>query len=143
MSIESLRAVSGPLPDRNTELLDVVTELFKQRTSKALLEHLIVQVRRSLSATFAAVVDRDSSDLVASDGQLPDNGRINALALQAMSPPPYAVEGDGDHDVATAHMVQADLILVVGRIDPVLRDRERQWLSIMAEIADHGWRDRT
>ena len=41
--------------------------------------------------------------------------------------------------VATAVLVPAGLILVVGRADPVLRDRERQWISIMAELADHGW----
>ena len=41
--------------------------------------------------------------------------------------------------MATALLVPADLILVVGRAQPVLRDRERQWISIMAELADHGW----
>jgi hypothetical protein len=139
-SVESLRAVEGALPDRNTELLEVATELFKQHSSNALLEQLIVRVRRSLAATFVAVLDTDTAEIVTSDGVLPDNGRLNALALQAMSPPPYSVEDDGG--VATAHMVQADLVLIVGRSDPVLRDRERQWISIMAEIADHGWRDR-
>ena len=29
-------------------------------------------------------------------------------------------------------------ILVVGRGDPVLRDRERQWVSAMAKLADYG-----
>jgi hypothetical protein len=139
-SVESLRAVEGALPDRHTELLEVATELFKQHSSNAFLEHLIVRVRRSLAATFVAVLDTDTAEIVTCDGVLPDNGRLNALALQAMSPPPYAVEDDGG--VATAHMVQADLVLIVGRSDPVLRDRERQWISIMAEIADHGWRDR-
>jgi hypothetical protein len=36
-------------------------------------------------------------------------------------------------------MSHAKLVLVVGRRDPVLRDRERQWVSIMADVADHGW----
>jgi hypothetical protein len=40
--------------------------------------------------------------------------------------------------VAIATLVSADLILVVGRGHPILRDRERQWISIMAELADHG-----
>jgi hypothetical protein len=43
--------------------------------------------------------------------------------------------------VATAFLVSADLILVVGRSHPVLRDRERQWISIMAELADHGFQE--
>ena len=61
------------------------------------------------------------------------------MALRAVSPPPDSQEVDGA--VATAFLVSADLILVVGRREPVLRDRERQWLSIMAELADHGWQE--
>ena len=37
-------------------------------------------------------------------------------------------------------MARSGLVLVVGREDPVLRARERQWIAIMAELADHGWR---
>ena len=44
--------------------------------------------------------------------------------------------------MAVARMAEADLILVVGRSDPVLRERERQWISIIAELADHGWGNR-
>jgi hypothetical protein len=38
-------------------------------------------------------------------------------------------------------MVRAGVVLVVGRTAPVLRSRERQWIAIMAELADHGWRE--
>jgi hypothetical protein len=128
------------LPDRHTELLEVATELFKQHSSEALLEFLIVRVRRSLAATFAVVLDSDASQIVVCDGVSPDPDQLSAMALQAMSPPPYPAEADGG--VATAYMIRADLTLIVGRSDPALRDRERQWISIMAEIADHGWQDR-
>ena len=39
--------------------------------------------------------------------------------------------------VALAPLARAGLVLVVGRDDPVLRARERQWISTMAELADH------
>jgi hypothetical protein len=139
VSIESVRPVDGALPDHRTELLEVASELFKEHSSTDLLELLIVRVRRSLAATFVAVLDRDTSQLVTCDGQLPDDERLKALALQAMSPPPYAMESE--RDVATALLVHADLVLIVGRKDPVLRERERQWISIMAEIADRGWQE--
>jgi hypothetical protein len=138
VSIESVRPIDGPLPDRNSELLDVATELFKGHAPVALLEHLTAQVRRGLGADFAAALDADASRVVSSDGVLPDLELLSAMTLQAMSPPPYPLDGDGA--VASASMIQADAILVVGRADPVLRDRERQWISIMAEIADHGCR---
>ncbi len=135
--IESVRPVEGALPDRHTELLEVATELFRQSTSAGLLEHLTARVCRSLAATFAAVLDTDAWKRVASYGSLPVPDELTAMALQAMSPPPHSLEVSGS--VATALLVSADLILVVGRAEPVLRDRERQWISIMAELADHGW----
>ena len=35
----------------------------------------------------------------------------------------------------------AGVVLVVGRSTPVFRTRERQWIAIMSELADHGWRE--
>ena len=137
--IESVRPVDGPLPDRHTELLEVATELFKQDSSTGLLEHLIGRVCRSLAANYAAVLDTDAWKVAASQGELPGAEQLTAMALQAMSPPPDSVEVDGT--VATAILVSADLIVVVGRTHPVFRDRERQWISIMAELADHGWQE--
>jgi hypothetical protein len=137
--IESVRPVEGALPDRHTELLEVATELFKQHSSAGLLEHLIGRVCRSLAATFAAVLDTDAWQVTASQGDLPSPEELTAMALQGMSPPPDSVEVNGE--VATAMLVSADLILVVGRSDPIFRDRERQWISIMTELADHGWQE--
>jgi len=134
--VESVRPVEGALPDRHTELLHVATELFNQDSATGLLEHLVGRVCRSLAAEYVAVLDTDAVQVTASQGQLPDPEELRALALQAISPPPDSHEVDGE--VATAFLVSADLILVVGRSHPVLRDRERQWLSIMAGLADHG-----
>ena len=134
--IESVRTVEGALPDRHTELLEVATELFKQNTAAGLLEHLTRRVHRSLAATFAAVLAAAAWQVVASKGDLPPSEELTALALQAMSPPPDSVVVNGA--VAIATLVSAYLILVVGRGHPILRDRERQWISIMAELADHG-----
>jgi hypothetical protein len=58
------------------------------------------------------------------------------MALRAMSPPPDQVQPDDT--VAIAYLVSAEMVLVVGRSHPILRNRERQWISIMAELADHG-----
>jgi hypothetical protein len=137
--VESVRPVEGALPDRHTELLEVATELFKQDSAAGLLDHLIGRVGRSLAADFVAVLDTDALGVSASLGALPGPDELRAMALRAISPPPDSTEVDGA--VATAFMVSADLILVAGRRDPVLRDRERQWLSIMAELADHGWQE--
>jgi hypothetical protein len=48
---------------------------------------------------------------------------------------------DPSPGVAAAELVRAGVVLVVGRTNPVFRTRERQWIAIMAELADHGWRE--
>ncbi len=139
VAIESVRPVAGDLPDRHAELLDVATDLFRQRSSADLLARLAERARVSLAAGFAAVLDTDEFRVLACEGDPPDPAHLKGLARQALSPPPYPA--DPIPAVATAYMVQADLVLVVGRHAPVLRDRERRWVSILAEMADHAWRD--
>ena len=43
VAIESVRAVDGPLPDRDAELLDIATELFVQRSPADLLARLAAE----------------------------------------------------------------------------------------------------
>ncbi len=149
VSIEALRAVDGPLPDRHAELLDIATELFIQSSREALLDHLTDRVRRSLVADFAAIIDSDTTRVTAAHGEVPPDDELRAMALWAVAPlssPVGADEvGTGGVDqspsVAAAELVRAGVVLVVGRAAPVLRSRERQWIAIMAELADHGWRE--
>jgi hypothetical protein len=127
VSIESVRPIAGPMPDRGSELLEVATALFEQSSVSALLELLTVRVRRSLVASFAAVIDTDRSVVVASDGGPPDQGV------------PDARMGERP-DLGVAPMPGAGLTLVVVRGDPVLRRQERQWISAMAQLADRSWK---
>ena len=149
VSIETLRPVEGALPDRHAELLDIATELFVQTSPEALLDHLAGRVRRSLVADFAAIIDADTTRVTASHGEPPPDDELRAMALWAVAPLSSPVGADeiglGSADespgVAAAEMVRAGVVLVVGRTAPVLRSRERQWIAIMAELADHGWRE--
>ncbi len=150
VSIESMRPVDGALPDRYAELLDVATELFLQTSSGRLADHLVVRVRQSLDAAFAVVLDCASHRVIASDGTLPDRDELSAVARRAVAPESAsagsggvaAASGSGGAPVTvSAAMVHADLVLVVGRSDPALRAREMQWVSTMAQLADHGWRE--
>jgi hypothetical protein len=137
VAIESLRPVGGELPDRHAELLDVVTDLFRQESPAAMLERLTERVRVSLAADYAAALRVDEPVVVAAEGELPDQDRLVSLVRSALGAPPLPMATEAG--ATTAVMSQAKLVLVVGRDDPALRDRERQWVSIMAGIADHGW----
>ena len=149
VAIESVRAVDGPLPDRDAELLDIATELFVQRSPADLLARLAARVRHSLAADFAAVVDADTTRVMVVEGDAPDDDAVRSMALWAAAPLTAPVGADetgvgapdGSPAVAAAELVRAGAVLVVGRTAPVLRPRERRWIAILAELADHGWRE--
>ncbi len=152
-TIEAVRNVAGPFPDRYAELLATATDLFRQTSADDVPARLVPQVRSTLDADFVALVEADTLVVVASCGDLPDESQLSFVTRWAMEPLPATAEvdtGAASRDaaalpydgpsVATADLVQAGLVLVVGRHHPVLRARERQWIAIMAEMADHGWR---
>jgi hypothetical protein len=173
VSIESVRPVDGAMPDRSTELLDVATELFKQASPTALLKHLTSRVRRSLAATYAAVVTADAAEIACCDGEPPESAELSAEVSAELNAELGSVGdavgdtvgdtgadgegGDGGSvaqngtgidgrdgqrpDLSLAHMNHAQMVLVVGRTHPVLRNRERRWISAMAELADYSWRE--
>jgi len=139
VSVEMVRRVDGELPDRHAELLALATDLFGQPSRAALLDRLAERARASLLARFAAVVDPSGSPMPAGRGELPDRARFEDAARQAMAP--GRVQAAMEDGLAAALLVQARLVLVVGRRQPVFRERERRWVSTMATIADHGWQD--
>ncbi len=161
--VESVRPVEGPLPDRHAELLGVATELMKQTSRAGLLERLVVRVRRSLTAESAVIFDVGATMVFTNDGDLPDDERLRRVSDLAVASTSARAAADHmaagsagdltvqvrpvgtsvvdlDGTIAAAALVHAGLVLIVQREDPVLRQREREWISIMADLADHGWR---
>jgi hypothetical protein len=132
VAVESLRAVDGPVPDRSAEILEFATALFRLTTPPAALEFLATSARSTLSGSFAAIVDPETPDPVAADGQPPSGVELGRLALDG---------SDLDDHVVTARLVRAGVVLVVGRQDLVVRTRERLRLATMAELADHRWQE--
>ena len=129
VSIESVRPVEGAMPDRTAELLDITAELLTQTSPTGLLDQLTGRVRRGLAADFAVVVDGDGTTVVAGSGQPPDRRGPRRRCRRPVPTwrwPPWSMPGR---------------TLVVGRLDPVLRERERQWVVTMAKLADYGRRD--
>jgi hypothetical protein len=124
VSIESVLSIEGPLPDRQRDLLVVTDELFEQDSAEKIVDHLVSWVRRSLAATFAAVVDADGR-VVAADGPTPEG--VSATAGGGESP-----------TLASAPLPSTGLVLVVGRGRPELRQRERRWVATLAGLADRS-----
>ncbi|MGP8008025.1 MAG: hypothetical protein ACLP2J_13465 [Acidimicrobiales bacterium] len=132
VSVEAVRPVGGPLPDRNVEILEFAAALFRQDTPVATLEFLTTRARDSLCGTFAATVDPHDAVPVAAVGDPPPDPELGTLALDGP---------DHDDHVATTRLDRAGVVLVVGRRDLVFRTRERLRLATMAELADHRWQE--
>lgn len=129
VTVEAVRSVEGPLPDRHAEILSFATDLFRQPDPDATLRYLAASAQRSLCGTFAAVLDAGGRALTVA-GEPPGPAELAALA-----PEP----GDPDGGVARARLARAGVVLVVGRPSLVFRNRERLRLSTMGELADHRW----
>ncbi|HVB93596.1 MAG TPA: hypothetical protein VND67_04695 [Acidimicrobiales bacterium] len=137
VSLEALRVVDGALPDRHAEILETATSLFQQTTPTGVLEYLTSQVRRSLEADFAAILDPDAPWPMAMDGEAPAHVDLIALAHRVVPP------DEMDDHLAITGLIRARVVLVVGRADLVFRPGERLRISTMAELADHRWGELT
>jgi hypothetical protein len=133
VSLEALRVVDGPLPDRHAEILELATTLFRQSSPTEVLEYLTSQVRRSLEATFAAILNPEAPWPVAADGDAPADVDLVELGRRVTTPDQM------DDHVAVTGLLRAGVVLVVSRADLVFRPGERLRISTMAELADHRW----
>jgi hypothetical protein len=127
VTVESVRAVDGPLPDRHAEILEFATDLFRQPDPDAARRLLTTRARDSLFGNFAAVLSADGPEATVV-GESPGPDQLAALAENEGS--------DGDHLVRTP-LLRCRAVLVVGRSELVFRTRERLRLSTMAELTDH------
>jgi hypothetical protein len=146
VSVEALRCVDGPLPDRHAELLDTATSLFQQTTPTGVLEYLTAQVRRSLDASYAVTIDPSAPWPVAADGDAPTDEDLRGLARRVLtSTGARSVDDEAEEDdhAAVSRLFRAGVVLIVARPDLVFRARERQRVSTMTELADHRWRELT
>jgi hypothetical protein len=144
VSVEAVRALHRPLPDRNAEILKIAIALFGQTTSTGVIEYLVTQVRASLGATFAAALGPEDPWPLSAAGDLPGDQDLRDLARSVLAPSDVAEaagadQADEDEHVAVARLAGAGLVVVVGRPDLVFRTRERQRVAAMGELADHRW----
>lgn len=141
VTVEALRHIDGPVPDRHAEILDIATSLFHQTSPTGVLEYLTNRARESVNASFAAALDPMAPWPTAVAGAVPPDGELRDLALTLQ-----AAEDAGERPEVGADSARLELagaLLVVGRPDMPFRTRERTRIATMAELADHRWRELT
>lgn len=141
VTVEALRHIDGPVPDRHAEILDIATSLFHQTSPTGVLEYLTNRARESVNASFAAALDPLAPWPTAVAGDVPPDDELRDLALTLQ-----AAEDAGERPEVgadSARLQLAGALLVVGRPDMPFRTRERTRIATMAELADHRWRELT
>lgn len=141
VTVEGLRLIDGPVPDRHAEILDIATSLFHQTSPTGVLEYLTNRACESVNASFAAALDPLAPWPTAVSGAVPPDDELRDLAVTLQ-----AAEDAGERPEVGADCVRlrmAGALLVVGRPDMPFRRRERTRIATMAELADHRWRELT
>jgi hypothetical protein len=118
--VEALRALDGPIPDRHAETIDAVAALLTQPSPAAVLACLAEHVRRVLGADVVGMRSTGQVDHGGTDGSGDPSRPVGAGTMVVPLP------GAGD-----------DLFVVRNRL--TFREREQQWVSGMAAVADRRW----
>jgi hypothetical protein len=134
VTVEAVRLVDGPLPDRNAEILQFAVELFGQSSSEGVQQFVTDRAWESLSGSYAALLAPDGGAVAVAGDSPPSAGSLDVPAEDGAP--------EDDH-VASTRLRRAGAVLVVARPNLVFRSRERLRLSTMAELTDHRWHELT
>ena len=118
------------LLDPRLDALELAAALVTQTNADDLLDTLCEESRLRFSCSWAAVVNRATAGTLASSGPAP-----HARWLSAFVTGVSAGNGDGPLDVAWAPLGDTSLVLVLGRDQTRIRDRERRQIGALAVIA--------
>jgi hypothetical protein len=133
VDIEEIRELGrGRRLDR-IALLDAAAELCGAETLEELDERLVARVHVDLGASWTALVDIGSRQVITSLGELPSEQWAVAFAFGASNSPSMPATGGGK-DVAWS-AVTPDILLTVGRQVVDIRQAERDELAGFARLA--------
>src|SRR4029077_18062212 len=94
-----------------------------------------------LGASWATVIDMDSGEIEAADGEVPSSKWLLAFVAGSQSSAQVANGDSGPDDTVWAPLPQAGMALVIGRHSMPFRARERRQASALARIVDTRFRE--
>ena len=139
VDVEDVHELTDGTPDRELDALESAAALVAETTIAGLLDTLAARARRSFGTEWAAVVDLDGSQLMATDGAAPPEAWLAAFAAGGRTSVRVANGESGPEDVAWAPLEVSGLALVLGRHGRPFRVRERRQAAAVAAIADRRW----
>lgn len=135
VDVEFVEPIAGAVHDPRLDALETAAILVGASTPHDLLEALVVHSRRTIGATWAAVVDTETGEVRAADGPCPTSTWLSAFVAGIRG-----ADGAGPDDVAWAPLPASGVGLVLGRSGTAFRALERRHVAALARIADTRFR---
>jgi hypothetical protein len=136
VDVEDVRPVATSLHDPRVDALEMAARLVGAEELPVLVDALATDAARAAGAVWAAVLDCDSDEVLATTGEVPPGPWLAAFVAGSRF-------GGADcaDDVVWAPLPRAALALVLGRDGTPFRARERRQAAALARIADTRWRE--
>lgn len=137
VNVELVQPIAGAVHDPRLDALETAAILVGAGTGDELLEALVVHSRRTIGATWSAVVDLEEGTVWSSDGECPPVAWLAAFVEGTR----MVDDRGGPDDVAWAPLPASGFALVLGRSGTAFRALERRHVAALARIADTRFRD--
>ena len=135
VDVEDVRPAVAARRDARLDALDTAALLVETSDRVGLLGRLVACSRKGFEADWAAAIDVESRDLVASEGAAPPPEWLAAFVAGCQSSAAAASGDHGPDDAACALLGRTSLAVVLGRQGRPFRARERYQLAALARIA--------
>jgi len=136
VDVEDVRPADGTTHDPRLDVLETAAVLVGATTVTSLLDALCDHGGRVLGATWSAVVQLDTGEVLAATGGAPPGVWLGAFLAGSRSSGAAQVD-----DLAWAPMPACGLAVVAGRDVGAFRSRERRQLAALARIVDTRLRE--
>jgi hypothetical protein len=141
VDVESIRPAVESLRDPRLDALETAAMLVGAPTAQDAVTELCTHAVRTVGAVWGAIINLDSDELVASEGEAPSPAWLSAFVAGSQSSARVVGSESGPSDVVWAPLPVAGYALVMGREGEALRARERRQAAALARIVDARFRD--
>ena len=141
VDVESITPAADALRDPRLDALETAAILVGASTRSSALDELCVHAARTVGAVWAAVVELESTIVIAHQGDAPAVPWLVAYVHGSQSSAKVADGNGGPADVIWAPLPASGLALVLGRDGTPFRARERRQAAALARIVDTRFRE--
>ena len=141
VDVESITLAADSLRDPRLDALETAAILVGASTQSSALDELCIHSVRTVGAVWAAVIELETTTVIAHEGEAPAVPWLVAYVHGSQSSAKVAGGNGGPDDVIWAPLPASGLALVLGRDGTPFHARERRQAAALARIVDTRFRE--